>query len=129
MARTGFTRSQTGKASAFGGARTRGTRSLAPWGTISGQKTARGANASGVTRSTVRSPGRNLIRLSTPALSERSMSYPTNDPLAWPVEGGNFTVPLSGMTQAKADFNNNAVNFAYQRAGYPNSYNLENGSN
>lgn len=47
-----------------------------------------------------------------------SIDYPKNDPLQWPVQGGKRGSP-SGMTQAKANFNNRATNQAYKRAGYP----------
>ena len=96
-----------------GGAR----RILNPWGNNVPQGTARKANAVGDTpfRSKVRNAG--AVRRPTADRSLFGMDYKRNDPNHWPLEGGKADAD-SGMTQAKADFNNSAVNHAFKRGGY-----------
>jgi hypothetical protein len=97
--------------STFGGAR-HGVQSVkAPWGEPIPKSTrARGSKPRG---SSTRKP--------RPDPSLWSIAYKPNDPLAWPLENpaARADLPLiSGMSQAKANFNNAAVNKAFQRGGY-----------
>jgi hypothetical protein len=105
----GYTRKQTGTPSRFGGAAGGAARRvLNPWGNPVpklGRRTTAGGR-------------RGAVRKPVPDPSLWSIDYPKNDPLQWPIEGGKHPSP-SGMTQAKADFNNRAVNKEYKRAGYP----------
>lgn len=103
----------------FGGAVGAGARRvLSPWGNSVPAAKGRGTNAVGATVTKARKPRGSSTRKPRPDPSLWSIKYPKNDPLAWPIEGG-VTGSISGMTQAKADFNNDVVNDAYTRAGYP----------
>jgi hypothetical protein len=103
-----FTARATGTPSAWG--RGSAARSiLNPWG---------GPNVPKSTVSTAKfGPGSR--RSPTPDASLFSMNYTANDPLQWPIvlnaSTGLRRGPTSGMTQAKADFWNAAVNHAYAR--------------
>jgi hypothetical protein len=105
----GYTRKQTGTPSRFGGAAGGAVRRvLNPWG----NNVPKLGRTSGVRK------GGGAVRRPKPDPQVWSMKYPANDPLQWPIVGGKHGSP-SGMTQAKANFNNGAVNRAYKRAGYP----------
>lgn len=90
---------------------------LNPWGNNVPKGSARRTNGIG------QSPFRTKVRPSgsvskpTPDRSLSGMAYKPNDPNMWPIEGGKADAD-SGMTQDKADFNNSAVNKAFQRGGY-----------
>lgn len=112
------TASASGKPSRFGGAKSGRLRSiLNPWGNNVPKGTARRTNGVG------QSPFRTRVRPTgtrqkpTPDRSLFGMKYKPNDPNAWPIEGGKADAD-SGMNQDKADFNNDAVNKAFQRGGY-----------
>lgn len=109
--------SASGKPSSFGGAKSKRRSILNPWGNNVPKDTARRANGVGQTpfRSRVRPTG--AIRKPTPDRSLFGMGYKRNDPNAWPIEGGKADAD-SGMTQDKANFNNSAVNHAFERGGY-----------
>lgn len=109
--------SATGRSSRFGGAVGGSARRvLNPWGNLVPAAKGRRANAVGATIARGRPRGSG-VRRPTPDASLWGMRYPVNDPNAWPIEGTK-SGPTSGMTQAKADFNNAVVNKAFQRAGY-----------
>jgi hypothetical protein len=97
-----FTASATGTPSGWGrGATPRSI--LSPWG-----------NNIGRTTPNTQKFGPSRRRAPVPDASLFSIDYPANDPLAWPIIGGRRG-PISGMTQAKADWWNSAVNHAYAR--------------
>lgn len=104
-------KSQICSRSRFGGARLASRAVEAPWGKPIPRSTAtKGSRPSG-----------SSVSRSRPSPQLNGMRYPINKPLAWPLENPQTRADLrkaSGMTQGKADFNNNAVNHAFQRAGY-----------
>jgi hypothetical protein len=104
-------KSQLGSRSTFGSSRTSVRSVTAPWGSpIPKRGGSRGSRPRG---SSTAKP--------TPDPSLWSMRYKPNDPLAWPLENPQERSDLnvvSGHTQAKVDFNNAAVNHAFERAGY-----------
>lgn len=104
-------KSQKGTPSLFGGARGAVRNVLAPWGSPITKST----------RSRGSTPRGSSTRRSKPDPSLRGMDYPPNDPLQWPIEvpavRGDLPLP-SGMTQSKADFNNEIVTNAFIRGGY-----------
>lgn len=114
----GYTKKQTGSSSRFGGAAGGSARRvLNPWGNTVPAAKGRRANAVGQTVGRGRQRGVSGVRKPTPDSSLWSIDYPKNDPLQWPIQGGKRKSP-SGMTQAKANWNNAIVNKAYQRGGY-----------
>jgi len=116
MAR-GYTRKQTGAKSRAGVAKPAPVRrTLNPWGNMVPKATGRRANAVGQTVGKSRHRA-SSVRKPTPAPDLWDMKYSPNDPLQWPIEGGKRG-SASGMTQAKVDVHNAAVEKAYNRAGY-----------
>ena len=112
---------KTGKRSTWGAAKAGVSRVLAPWGKPLPKTTARRTNAAGQSVAKTKRPSGSSMRRPTPDASLRGMNYPKNDPLQWPLESPSVRSDLnkpSGMDQDKADFNNDAVNRAYQRGGY-----------
>lgn len=108
----GFKGSQLGKPS------TRFTGKLAskirsPWGTPGVGRKLKGSIGKVYGSST---------RQQKPDSQRFSMDYPRNDPLMWPVEvdrvGHTKAPPQSGMTTAKINANNAAVEHAFTRAKY-----------
>lgn len=103
-------KSQKGTASHFGASRSSTHVVKTPWGAAIPKRT-RGS----------RRPSGSSTRKPTPDPQLWSMKYKINDPLLWPLETPTQRSDLgteSGMTAAKATFNNNAVNKAFQRGGY-----------
>lgn len=103
-------KSQTGTASTFGASRSTTHVVKTPWGAAIPKRTRAGGR-----------PGGSSTRKPRPDPQLRGMSYPPNDPLQWPLEvptqRSDLNLP-SGNSAAKATFNNNAVNKAFQRGGY-----------
>jgi hypothetical protein len=127
MAGKKLSKSQLGSPSAFGGKKAK--RTLNPWGNTRTQATTRGANDAGVSRGRVRRPRGSAVRMGVPNPQERAMAYPANDPLLWPIEdpATNGFNNRSGMTQAKADANNAALNHELQTKHLDTSYSLGTG--
>lgn len=107
--------SRTGARSTFGNTRSSVHTVKTPWGQPIPKRSAhRGRNSAVRTRGSSRSKP-------TPDPSLRGMDYTPNDPLAWPIEVPTSTAQLnlvSGNSAAKATWNNNVVNKAFQRGGY-----------
>lgn len=100
-----FTARATGTPSNFGRNARSGRSILNPWGSNFAKPKA---------PSKLQKFGGSARRQATPDSSLYSMAYKTNDPLAWPIEGGRRG-SISGMTQAKVDWNNAVVNHAFER--------------
>jgi len=111
-----FKKGQTGSPSKWARAKTL-SKTIAPWGNPTGQRTATGINAAGQGKSRVTlSRGSRIVK--RPDTSERAIANPSRMPTAWPQEDTGIAVSPTAYTPAEATSHNAIVNKAFQRGGY-----------
>lgn len=111
-----FKKSQTGSPSKWAKAKTL-SKTIAPWGNSTGQRSAMGLNGAGQGKARV-TLRRGAHAIKRPDPSERAIANGSRMPTAWPQEDTGLAVSPTAYTPAEATSHNAIVNQAFQRGGY-----------